>query len=153
MVIGLSALTVATGLTAPESRAGPAEEVDARPAVSRKSQGKSQGRADGGESRATHDGERRPHDHGVASWYGKRFEGRRTACGERYDPAELTAAHRTLPCGTRLRVSHDGRSVEVTITDRGPFIKGRLLDLSRAAFAELAPPGEGLVRVRIVRMS
>jgi len=85
---------------------------------------------------------------GVASWYGEWFRGRTTACGEPYDPDGLTAAHRDLPCGTRLRVEHGGRGVTVTVTDRGPFVEGRFLDLSRAAFARLAPLAEGLIEVR-----
>lgn len=87
---------------------------------------------------------------GVASWYGEWFRGRTTACGEAYDPDALTTAHRELPCGTRLRVEHGGRSVTVTVTDRGPFVEGRSLDLSRAAFARLAPLDDGLIEVRVL---
>lgn len=87
---------------------------------------------------------------GVASWYGEAFRGRTTACGEPFDPDGLTAAHRELPCGTRLRVQHGGRGVTVTITDRGPFVEGRFLDLSRAAFARLAPLDEGLIDVHVL---
>lgn len=85
---------------------------------------------------------------GVASWYGEWFRGRTTSCGELYDPDALTAAHRSLPCGTKLRVEHGGRSVEVEVNDRGPYVRGRHIDLSRAAFARLAPLGEGLLDVR-----
>lgn len=72
---------------------------------------------------------------GVASYYGKRFAGRRTANGERFDPQKLTAAHKTLPFGSRVRVTNprNGRSVVVRINDRGPFIRGREIDLSRRA--------------------
>lgn len=73
-----------------------------------------------------------------ASWYGYEFGGRRTASGELFDPNKLTAAHRTLPFGTRLVVKAAGRQVEVRVNDRGPFVRGRCLDLSRAAFAVLA---------------
>src|SRR5262245_65798177 len=71
---------------------------------------------------------------GMASYYGANYSGR-TARGERYDPSKLTAAHRTLPFGTRVRVtdSRSQRSVIVVVNDRGPFIKGRVLDLSLAA--------------------
>lgn len=96
------------------------------------------------------DREEREELFGVASWYGERFRGRTTACGEPYDPDGLTAAHRELPCGTRLRVQHGGRGVTVTVTDRGPFVEGRFLDLSRAAFARLAPLDEGLIEVRVL---
>lgn len=70
---------------------------------------------------------------GSASWYGPGFEGRRTATGERFHSGELTAAHRTLAFGTRLRVCHAGRCVVVRINDRGPFVRSRVLDLSRGA--------------------
>ena len=72
---------------------------------------------------------------GLASWYGGKFHGRRTASGERFDMDELTAAHPSLPFGTRLRVRNprNGREVEVRINDRGPHTRGRIIDLSRAA--------------------
>ena len=86
---------------------------------------------------------------GGASWYGPRFHGRRTASGERYDMHALTAAHRTLPFGTRVRVKSlvNGREVEVRITDRGPFSRGRIIDLSRAAAVELEMLGMGIKNV------
>ncbi|MDP3760767.1 MAG: septal ring lytic transglycosylase RlpA family protein [Ramlibacter sp.] len=72
---------------------------------------------------------------GLASWYGKGFHGRHTASGERFDMHALTAAHPTLPFGTLVRVRslEDGRTVDVRINDRGPWIKRRVIDLSRAA--------------------
>lgn len=82
-----------------------------------------------------------------ASWYGDAFAGRLTANGEVFDPDLPTAAHRELPFGTVLEVSANGRSTTVTINDRGPFIEGRCIDLSRAAFAELAPVGAGVLEV------
>jgi rare lipoprotein A len=74
-------------------------------------------------------------EHGEASWYGARHHGRRTASGEPFDMYALTAAHRTLPFGTLCRVTslRSGRAVIVRINDRGPFSKGRIMDLSRAA--------------------
>ena len=74
-------------------------------------------------------------EQGTASHYADKFNGLRTASGERYDPEEHTAAHRTLPFGSRVKVTnpHTGRSVIVRINDRGPFVKGRVIDLSRAA--------------------
>lgn len=76
---------------------------------------------------------------GKASWYGPGFHGKRTASGERFDMNDLTAAHRTLPFGTRVRVrnSQNGREVVVRINDRGPQIADRIIDLSRAAAAAL----------------
>ena len=72
---------------------------------------------------------------GAASWYGPGFHGRKTASGERFNPHAMTAAHRTLPFGTKVRVVNErtGRSVVVRINDRGPYAHGRVIDLSRAA--------------------
>jgi rare lipoprotein A len=83
---------------------------------------------------------------GVASYY---WEGKRVATGERYNPNGLTAAHRTLPFGTRIRVSDPKtqRSVIVTINDRGPFVRGRVLDLSLGAARALGLESRGLGRV------
>lgn len=76
---------------------------------------------------------------GSASYYADKFEGRRTASGVRFRQSEMWAAHRTLPFGTRLRVTNlaNGREVEVEVVDRGPFIRGRVVDLSRAAARQL----------------
>ena len=86
---------------------------------------------------------------GVASWYGARFAGRKTASGERFDPGQMTAAHRTLPFGSRVRVTHSGKSVVVRINDRGPFHGGRVIDLSKAAADELGLVGAGSGRVQL----
>ena len=87
---------------------------------------------------------------GVASWYGREFAGRRTASGERFDPSEYTAAHRSLPFGSRVRVtSASGKSVVVRINDRGPFHGGRVIDLSQAAAAELGIVRAGSGRVQL----
>lgn len=90
----------------------------------------------------------------VASWYGEEFAGLVTANGEVFDPQAMTAAHKELPFGTRLQVTNPatGRSVEVRINDRGPFITGRDLDLSAAAFARIAPPAAGVLRVQVRRL-
>jgi rare lipoprotein A len=94
---------------------------------------------------------RAPAQNGVASYYGASFAGRRTASGERFDPRKLTAAHRELPFGTRVRVTNlaNGRSVTVRINDRGPFAGGRLVDLSWEAARELDMLGSGVARVRL----
>lgn len=91
-------------------------------------------------------------ERGEASWYGRKFHGRTTANGERYDMHSLTAAHKTLPFGVVVEVTnlHNGRSVEVRINDRGPFKKGRIIDLSYAAARELEMIGPGVVPVRVV---
>jgi rare lipoprotein A len=88
---------------------------------------------------------------GVASWYGPRHQGHPTASGEPFDMRALTAAHRTLPLGTRVRVTslENGRSVVVRLTDRGPYVPGRLIDLSYAAGRALGMVGQGLARVRV----
>lgn len=88
---------------------------------------------------------------GIASWYGPGFHGRPTASGSIYNQHELTAAHQTLPLGTRVMVTNldNGRSTEVAINDRGPFAKGRILDLSYAAAKTLGMIGPGTIPVRI----
>ncbi|MEM1194827.1 MAG: septal ring lytic transglycosylase RlpA family protein [Pseudomonadota bacterium] len=88
---------------------------------------------------------------GVASYYGKRFHGRRTANGERFDMYAMTAAHKTLPFGTHVRVTNpaNGRAVTVRINDRGPFIAGRSIDLSRAAAQRIGLIQRGHARVQI----
>jgi rare lipoprotein A len=83
---------------------------------------------------------------GIASFYGNE-SGSKTASGQRFNQNALTAAHRTLPFGTRLRVTRGGRSVVVTINDRGPFVRGRVLDLSTAAAREVGLTGVGVGRV------
>ena len=88
---------------------------------------------------------------GVASYYGRRFHGRRTANGERFNMRAMTAAHRTLPFGTRVRVTNprNGRSVVVRINDRGPFVNGRSIDLSRAAAERIGMISRGHARVEM----
>ncbi|ABC63663.1 septal ring lytic transglycosylase RlpA family protein [Erythrobacter litoralis] len=88
---------------------------------------------------------------GVASYYGRKFHGRRTANGERFDMNGMTAAHKTLPFGTKVRVTNasNGRSVVVRINDRGPFVRGRTIDLSRKAAGDLGIISRGHGRVEI----
>jgi rare lipoprotein A len=88
---------------------------------------------------------------GHASWYGHEFARRPTASGERFDPEKLTAAHRTLPLGTRLRVTNlrNGRSVLVTINDRGPYMRRREIDLSLGAARAIGIIRRGVERVRL----
>ena len=83
---------------------------------------------------------------GIASFYGNE-SGRETASGQRFDQSALTCAHRSLPFGTRLRVTHGGRSVVVTVNDRGPFVRGRVLDLSTAAARAVGLTSAGVGRV------
>ena len=83
---------------------------------------------------------------GMASYYGTEY-GSRTASGQRFNQNALTAAHRSLPFGTRLRVTHGGASVVVTINDRGPFVRGRVLDLSTGAARAIGLTGAGVGRV------
>ncbi len=88
---------------------------------------------------------------GHASWYGGKFHGRATASGEIFDKHRLTAAHRELPLGTWIEVTHlgNGRTVRVKVNDRGPFIRGRMLDLSQGAAQALDMVTEGVAEVRI----
>ena len=83
---------------------------------------------------------------GIASYYGNE-SGSKTASGQRFNQNAMTCAHRSLPFGTKLRVTHDGRSVVVTVNDRGPFIRGRILDLSTAAARAVGLTGAGIGRV------
>lgn len=87
----------------------------------------------------------------VASWYGPKFHGRLTASGERFDMHALTAAHRSYPFGTRLKVTgvKNGKSVMVTVNDRGPFIRGRDIDLSYGAAKKIGLVGPGTAKVRL----
>lgn len=88
---------------------------------------------------------------GEASWYGPGFHGKKTASGERYNQNAFTAAHKTLPFGTRLKVTNlnNGLSTTVVVNDRGPFKKGRIIDLSNAAAKKINMIGTGTARVRI----
>ena len=88
---------------------------------------------------------------GIASWYGKHWQGRKTASGKRFDAKKLTAADRDLPLNTRVRVTNllNGRTVEVVVNDRGPYVGDRVLDLSEAAAKRLGMIKDGLAPVRI----
>jgi rare lipoprotein A len=92
---------------------------------------------------------------GLASWYGAKHQGKRTASGEIFDQNKFTAAHRTLPWGSILMVTNldNGKSVQVRINDRGPFTKGRVIDLSRAAARALGMVKSGVSPVRIESLS
>ena len=87
----------------------------------------------------------------TASYYGREFAGLPTASGPAFDPRKLTAAHKSLPLGTELLVRHKDKSVEVTVTDRGPYIKGREIDLSRAAAKEIGVIGPGTAEVQVTK--
>ena len=88
---------------------------------------------------------------GYASWYGGKFHGRQTASGEIYNKQQMTAAHRKLPFGTRVRVTNrkNGRSVVVRINDRGPYAAGRIIDVSEAAARKLGMIEDGVVPVTV----
>ncbi len=88
---------------------------------------------------------------GYASWYGGKFHGRLTSSGEVFDTNDMTAAHRSLPFGTMVKVTNldNGKSAVVKINDRGPFVEGRIIDLSRAAAEEIDMLGQGVARVSL----
>jgi rare lipoprotein A len=88
---------------------------------------------------------------GIASWYGIPFHGRQAANGEIFDMEKMTAAHRTLPFGTMVRVHNltNGRETDVRIIDRGPFVNGRIIDLSRAAAESIGMIGPGIAQVML----
>jgi rare lipoprotein A (peptidoglycan hydrolase) len=93
---------------------------------------------------------------GIASTYGEGdgFEGNRTACGQIFHTSSIQIAHKTLPCGTLVRVedANTGRSIVAPVTDRGPYVPGRVVDLSWAAFKQLDPDGPGLLHVNVYLM-
>jgi len=91
---------------------------------------------------------------GGASWYGPGFHGKRTASGERFNENAMTAAHKKLPMGTVVKVTNQrtGKSIKVTINDRGPFVRGRIIDLSKAAAIKLGTKRAGVGRVCVTRL-
>ena len=91
---------------------------------------------------------------GIASFYGYEHHGMRTANGERFDANAMTAAHRSLPFGTRLRVTNqsNGKSVVIRVNDYGPTIPSRIIDLSRGAFASIASPSSGLAEICMTKL-
>lgn len=91
---------------------------------------------------------------GIASWYGRDFHGRKTSNGEDYNMYALTAAHKTLPLGTYVRVRNleNGQSVDVRVNDRGPFVRGRVIDLSFTAAKRIGIVGPGTARVKVVAL-
>lgn len=94
-------------------------------------------------------------DGGMASYYGNELAGNRTASGERFDPDELTAAHRSLPFGSLVRVTNvsNGDSVVVRINDRGPFSRGRVIDISHAAARQIGMHRSGTARVKLALLN
>jgi rare lipoprotein A len=92
---------------------------------------------------------------GMASYYHDRFQGNRTASGETYNKRIRSAAHKTLPLGTKVRVTRlsNGKSIVVKINDRGPFVKGRIIDLSRRAARDLGIIGRGVAKVEVEVLS
>lgn len=88
---------------------------------------------------------------GKATFYAMKYQGRKTASGERFDQKAKTAAHRKLPFGTKVKVTNlrNGKSVVVRVNDRGPFVKGHIIDLSRSAFRSIGDIASGVIRVTI----
>lgn len=90
-------------------------------------------------------------EHGKASFYADRYQSRKTASGERYDHAKLTAAHKSLPFGTQVKVTNtkNGKTIVAKINDRGPFVKGRIIDLSKSAFSRIGNTAAGILPVTL----
>ncbi len=88
---------------------------------------------------------------GKASYYAMKYQSRKTASGERLNQYSFTASHRTLPFGTRVKVTNvkNNKSIKVTINDRGPFVKGRVIDLTRSAFSSIGNLKSGLINVKV----
>ncbi len=127
----------------PETEAEAAEAIEVIPAPAIEAETATVEEAIGPEFEHLADGE--------ASYYGAELAGNRTASGEIFDPSELTAAHRSLPMGTKLRVTNkaNGKSVIVRINDRGPFVKKRIVDISRAAAEKISMIRAGKARVTL----
>ena len=91
------------------------------------------------------------YQNGIASYYSKGLDGSKTASGERHHMTEMVAAHKTLPFGTKVKVTNlsNGKEVIVKINDRGPFVKGRVIDLSYGAFSQIESPGKGITKVKL----
>jgi rare lipoprotein A (peptidoglycan hydrolase) len=92
---------------------------------------------------------------GEASWYGPGFDGKKTASGDIFDDSKLTAAHKTIPLGSKAKITNltNGKTVEVKINDRGPFVEGRIVDLSHAAAKSLGLTERGIAKVQIDLLS
>jgi rare lipoprotein A len=136
---------------APPKPAAPPPPVDAKPRVERLNEGPPNHAYDVKGQRYVPEQSDVPiTESGLASWYGQPFHGRRTATGERYDMNAMTAAHKTMPLPSYALVRNpaNGREVVVKVNDRGPFIKGRIIDLSRAAARKLHIAGVAPVEVR-----
>lgn len=101
--------------------------------------------------RSVHPGKGRGATTGIASFYGAKHHGRKTASSEKFDMNKMTAAHKTLPFGQIVRVTNleNGRSVDVIINDRGPFVRNRIIDLSYAAAGKLGMVRSGTARIRV----
>lgn len=141
----------------PETKARAHEiagEADAKAKRTEKAEGRQDLVEDRVQVKPGEDGEAIVEQHGEASWYGKFHHGRKTANGERFDQNELTAAHPTMPLGTKATVTNieTGQSVDVVINDRGPYAKGRDIDLSKAAAERIGVTEDGAVAVRIEAM-
>ncbi|NVJ06617.1 septal ring lytic transglycosylase RlpA family protein [Myxococcus sp. AM001] len=145
-VAGLLCLGFTSACASRAARPDPAEDA-ARPSKSPKSRGGSPGVTRRGQMPRSYLGE------GLASFYGPGLHGRPTASGERFDQEAMTAAHRKLRFGSCLRVVNmeNGRAVKVRVNDRGPFIDGRIVDLSKGAARKLGMLDKGVVRVRLYR--
>jgi rare lipoprotein A (peptidoglycan hydrolase) len=128
-----------------------AEKVEKKAAQTEKAEGKNDLVKDRVEVKVDANDEPVVEQTGEASWYGKGFHGKKTASGEKFDQHDLTAAHPTLPLGTEATVTNleTGKSVEVEINDRGPYTKGRDLDLSREAAKEIGIKEDGAAPVKI----
>ena len=136
--------------TLPAQAAAQAKSSKAQPAAGRSSESKSsKTRSKSAAKQGPKTG--RVLQSGMASWYGPGFHGRKTANGERFDMYELTAAHKTLPLGSRVMVRNpaNGKEVVVRINDRGPFVPGRIIDLDKVAFEKIASLGAGVIDVKV----
>lgn len=142
--------TVSTGKTARKAE-GIAEKVEKKAEKTERLEGKNDLVKDEVQVKTDAGGEPVVEQVGEASWYGRDFQGKKTASGEKFDQKDLTAAHPTLPLGTEATVTNleTGQSVEVKINDRGPYSKGRDIDMSKAAAEEIGMKKDGAAPVKI----
>ncbi len=147
--LGLALLVSGCGSRRPAARKSPAPPMQPAPSPTTETAGRASAPVPGGKPSTEYNEE------GNASWYGAPFHGRRASNGEVYDMYKLTAAHRTLPFETVVRVTNvtNGKSTTVRITDRGPFVANRIIDLSLAAAKEIDSVGPGVVPVRLEILS
>lgn len=151
LIVWLQSSSEVRGDDKQQSAEAVAKKVEQKAERTEKAEGKHDLVKDSVQTKTNAEGEKVVEQVGEASFYGKGFHGKKTASGERFDQQDLTAAHPALPLGSEAKVTNleNGKSVEVEINDRGPYVKGRDLDVSKAAAQELGMKKDGEAPVKI----